>query len=173
MLSMCEAVSRGVAKKIYDASVEMNAKSIIFISINDMEDGYNLPAKHNVLSLKFSDITPVSIYKHGLFSENIRAMTGTHAKQILEFLDSYHEKEEEYYLIVHCAAGICRSGAISEFVYNAYGICERETNWHNKNKHIMPNHWVQNVLYNLWNERKEDAQKTNYYQRDSGIGKEY
>lgn len=62
---------------------------------------------HDILRLYFADSVP-KLNRTGLFS-------AVHAKEIITFLNKYHEIEKPFHLLVHCEAGISRSAAVAVF----------------------------------------------------------
>lgn len=118
---------------------------IAFISINDSNGSfYNKPLfeqEHsNVLTLWFDDVE-----KDGQISptnkEFTKAFTNEQAKSILEFLKI--NKNAETFL-VHCAAGISRSGAVGQFILD---YLKGDKDFFNiKNRHILPNGRVLRML---------------------------
>jgi predicted protein tyrosine phosphatase len=96
------AISRADANRLKDRASEFN-----IISINDPCDPYLFPAREypHVLSLMFHDTTNE---KSGLvvFTEEM-------AEDVKSYLDNNIDPKKN--LIVHCFAGICRSGAVATF----------------------------------------------------------
>jgi len=88
-----------------------------------------------VLFLQFDDvIVPES---------NQIPINDGHAKQILEFMETWKDKIED--LIVHCEAGICRSagaGAAISLIYNG------SDKWVFDNPMFVPNHLVYRTILN-------------------------
>ena len=96
------------------------------------------------LSLDFWDISPV---KHGKIKERYPEaifFDESHAKKIIKFVDEIQKSKESYPLVVHCAAGISRSGAIGTFVCD---YCKLDYHKFMKaNPYIMANPHVLRVL---------------------------
>ena len=98
-------------KGITNENVETYKKTF-FISINDTCGTDETPYfenKDNVIVLFFDDVETDIQTKHGI----AKAFTNIQAKQLLQFIDRNKDKES---CIVHCAAGISRSGAVGTFV---------------------------------------------------------
>jgi predicted protein tyrosine phosphatase len=72
-------------------------------------------------------------------------MTDEHANKIIDFIEKAHSSEENIMLLVNCMFGMCRSGAIADFVGNIYGFGCWDTKKRNPN--ILPNHWNQFLLF--------------------------
>ena len=83
---------------------ELDNKCIV-ISINDTDNNtiiYDNPKIIDVLRLEFDDITkPIHTFT---------PMNLSHTKEIKAFIDKY--KSDVCEIIVHCTAGISRSGAV-------------------------------------------------------------
>lgn len=86
------------------------------------------------ISLAFDDILPKHQEgnKYTLFDDKM-------AKRTLEFLEKIHSDKDESVLVLHCHAGISRSGAIAYFASQKYKI-----DFHDPN--IYPNRWVLELL---------------------------
>lgn len=128
--------------KITDENVE-SFDSVMFISI--MDTICSLPAwfsenHDNVLNLRFDDVE-----NDGEVSptqkESTKAFSEEQAKQLYEFIKKHREKET---CIVHCMAGISRSGAVGTFV-NGYAQGDWEY-FKRTNPYISPNPRVHRML---------------------------
>jgi predicted protein tyrosine phosphatase len=94
------------------------------------------------LSLQFHDIT-IEERKLVLFNEQ-------HANWIINFLDDIKDKVD--HLIVHCAAGISRSGAIGLFACRYFELDQKQFF---KENFIMPNPHILKVLNKVSNKENE------------------
>ena len=131
--------------KITDKNVE-KMDSIFFISIVDTDvfsvsrEPYFKEDHANVMTLKFDDVehdmmaSPTQAY-------DTRAFTEGQAKKLYEFIKTHREKET---CIVHCMAGISRSGAVGTFV-NGYAQGDWEL-FKRDNPFISPNGRVHRML---------------------------
>ena len=135
---------------IDDSNVE--SQDAMFISINNM---YREEDKHdkwgrtsyfkrhhkNVMIMHFPD---VGEDYHEKFPNDPKVFTPHKAKKLYEFIKANKDKSMA---IVHCAAGISRSGAVGTFIYDMYG---RDTmTWEEfkrKNPRICPNTHVYRLL---------------------------
>ena len=96
------------------------------------------------ISLRFADIKPdefnsyLKKHKDALTTD---VLGDSQATQILKFLDSL---KDESFLIVHCAAGISRSGAVGLFSCRYLGLDQAE--FRKMNRGISPNSHVLDVL---------------------------
>jgi predicted protein tyrosine phosphatase len=127
------------ANNIDDSNVE-ELKDIAFISIEDPYISINHINKHyfqkdydNVLNMDFYDIeksSKVNDYKYNPITEE-------QAKEIFDFI----EKHLNSSFIVHCEAGISRSGAVARFISNYYGYSDAQFK-----DYIMPNQLLLKLL---------------------------
>lgn len=125
---------------VNDKNVESKTK-LALISIVDTDgfDKYYFKQNHsNVLNLKFDDIEK-DIQKY-------KTMNVEQGKQIITFLKNI-DKENVVYLIVHCAAGISRSGAVATFA-NEFFELDNEV-FKTDNRFIHPNGNVLRILHSL------------------------
>jgi protein-tyrosine phosphatase len=97
------------------------------------------------LSLQFWDITEKDYPRvKERFNDAILFNTD-HAKQAFEFIKRIHEGDpEEAVLVVHCAAGISRSGAIGTFANDYYGLSY--TQFISDNPRIFANQFVLKLI---------------------------
>lgn len=81
---------------------------------------------------------------------NLILFNGEHAKKIIDFQKSLSDKIE--YIIIHCTAGISRSGAVATFLQSIYHKNDEDNEWFSRNnRHIIPNKHVLKVLNNYAN----------------------
>lgn len=127
-------------------------KNIFFISINDTTQTDRIPYfenKNNVLVLFFDDVEEdvcVSLNGKNII---VKAFTSEQAVELLSFLRKQGDKKK---CIVHCAAGISRSGAVGEFVNDYLG-----GDWYKfkkNNPYIHPNGLVLRTLKGELNKMK-------------------
>lgn len=136
---------------IDDSNVE--SKDMMFISVNQstmdmgfVRDSYMLKSyfkrQHpNVHIMHFGDYGEEYVYKFihegptGFFNEY-------KAKKLYEFIKANKDKS---IAIVHCSAGISRSGAIGTFIHDLYGTVTWEE-FKRTNPRIQPNHHVLKLL---------------------------
>lgn len=126
-------------------------KDILFISINDTEGRISEPYfenKENVLVLYFDDTTKdLEIPILGTNEiKKVVAFTKEQADEIIHFLDKNKNKK---LAIIHCAAGVSRSGAVGQFVNDYFGGDYFEFKKNNPNIH--PNPHVLRLLNNKVN----------------------
>lgn len=136
---------------INDDNVD-NSSVWAFISIqnskaldHNVNPYFKLEHKH-VLTLTFDDITdkdqdvldqyPGSV----LFNED-------HAKAIIEFVEAHLLSD----FVIHCTAGISRSGAVGEYVRRKLRV--NYDKYNRQNPHVLPNAWVLQQLTNADSEQ--------------------
>lgn len=134
-----------VDNSVNDKNVEEKTK-IALISITDTSgfDKHYFKTNHkNVLNLKFDDIEEdIGKYK---------TISIKQGRQIISFLEGIN-KDVVVYLLVHCAAGISRSGAVGTFA-NDYFKLDRDV-FKLDNPYIHPNGNVMRVLNNIMSGRQ-------------------
>lgn len=137
---------------IDDTTVDEYIK-VAFICINDSSgDYYHDPLfvhdHHNVLNLWFDDVENEGELSPTNKGEN-RAFSTQHASRIIEFLESNKHVDT---LMIHCAAGISRSGAVGRVALE-YLQGNRES-FKINNGQINPNPRVERMLNEAWHKRK-------------------
>lgn len=133
-----------------DDTVEIN-KNTAYISIICTEEcrkyyleddtGHWFKKEHsNVLNLDFDDITEDRMYKGHLF----KAMNEEQGDKCIEFIENNKNKNFE----IHCTAGISRSGAVAQFIFEFYNQDKvySESDFEYFNRHIRPNNHVLTLL---------------------------
>jgi predicted protein tyrosine phosphatase len=135
---------RAISRRNMIAMVEKNpniADRCFIISIGDPDDDLVFETEHpRVLSLRFHD-----------HCDSELSFADEHAEAILDFLEQVENSD----LIVHCGAGVSRSGAVAEFAaeYFRQKIDPRE--FTRNNSQIMPNQFVKKILVKQWNARTQ------------------
>jgi predicted protein tyrosine phosphatase len=117
-------------------------KNIAFISINDTGGTNQVPyfnenSNNNVLVLYFDDIEEDIQTEKRL----IKAFTIEQAKIVFNFIKNNEDKTT---FIIHCSAGISRSGAVGTFINDYFRQSYFE--FLEKNPHILPNGHVLRLL---------------------------
>ena len=122
-----------------------------FICINDSSgDYYHNPlfvsCHHNVINLFFDDVEndmEMSPTNH----KETRAFTENDAAKVIKFLDENYKTK---FLLVHCAGGISRSGAIGQFALDY--LKGDKNKFKLDNPQILPNARVLRLLNNKINQ---------------------
>lgn len=120
-------------------SIKKLPENHVLISINQEEPEELFPLKIDrnlpeVLTLRFSDITKPLDYK----GQMLYPINKKQTLQLLEFIEKYKDKN----FIIHCAAGISRSGAVAQFINETYGHSLKPEFW----KVSHPNNYVLYML---------------------------
>ena len=140
-----------LAKREFDKLMQVNDitdenvekfDSMIFISIVDTlcETNHFEKDHNNCITLKFDDVendlepSPTQIF-------STKAFTKDQAKKLFDFIKANRDKEK---CVVHCMAGISRSGAVGTFI-NGYAKGDWEL-FMRTNRNIMPNGRVHRML---------------------------
>ena len=137
-------------KGITNDNVEQYSNTF-FISINGTRAGDGIEwnktyftDKENVKVIFFDDVDKdytINIVGTGK-TETVKALTEQQAEELFEFIDKHKDKET---CMVHCAAGISRSGAVGQFI-NDYTRSDKEV-FKRNNPHILPNNLVVRLLH--------------------------
>lgn len=144
-----------ISYNINDNNVEARTNTY-FISINDsneMESWFKSNHK-NVLRLYFDDITEDVTHKQTVMIKGIPvtlderyiAMSEEQGKEIVKFTETIDINEVSA-VIVHCAAGISRSGAVGTFLQEYFNLDKNEFN--KMTPYIHPNPHILRILHNL------------------------
>lgn len=97
----------------------------------------------DIITLVFADITETDLKIVPELSKRYPIFTADKAQEILNFLNHLQKKDIKL-LLVHCDAGISRSGAIGIFAVRYLGLDESE--FRKKHKYIGPNSMVYDIL---------------------------
>lgn len=132
---------------INDSNVELY-KDFVFISINDFNKSSYFNEDHsNVLRLFFDDIAePTDSEKECIRLGIYKIFDDEQARKVIDFIiynDNQNTDVSKTY-IVHCAAGISRSGAIGEFLSDIYEISWEE--FKRMNPKVHPNSHIIKTL---------------------------
>lgn len=140
------------SKNITDGNVH-EYTSTAFIQIMGEHDSHHpdcalhFKKNHpNVLTLFFDDVDePLNIedLKTGNYIP-ITPMNEAQGGQIISFARSNEDKRT---FLVHCAAGVSRSGAVAKFLCEFFGMESKD--FYEMNPHTHPNQRIINILRNL------------------------
>lgn len=137
---------------VNDSNVE-DDKDFFFISINstpeaneEFSNSYFKENHSNVLILHFDDVTEDgNVSPFGDDLGKTKAFSEDQAKQIIEFLNKNKDKRA---CMLHCAAGISRSGAVGAFIADYFRVPFAE--YKRTNPQIRPNPHVSSTLNKLF-----------------------
>lgn len=147
---------------IDDSNIE--SQDMMIISINNHYRPYRKDSfKHDVESY-FKKQHPNALTMHfGDYNENNAIQKGNKgptgvfneykAKKLYKFIKDNKNKS---LAILHCGAGISRSGAVGNFIYDLYG--KNDMTWDEfkrKNPQIQPNIYILKLLRKVYEEDKK------------------
>ena len=144
-----------IEKRVTPANVEQQDR-ILFISINEQEDNltpdyhpYFPEDKANVKVMYFSDVErDMEVTKLDNSGDKIMvyAMTKEQAADLYHFIK--HNIKGKEAVLIHCTAGVSRSGAIAsfiqDFVSGSWQLFKQD------NPQIQPNAHVYRLLHDEW-----------------------
>lgn len=108
----------------------------------------------NVCSLDFWDITDKDYSEVKRFYSEVTLFSENQAKQVIDFLDLAQKDPEDSVLVVHCTAGISRSGAVATFACDYCGLSYNE--FMKANPFIYANPFVLRTLRRVANKDFND-----------------
>ena len=121
------------------------------ISINCSEDKFLAEGKdlnkmernglEMLMSIRFDDIKFVEYERIKAIHPKIILFNEDHARKVIEFVELAQKRPEPMSLLIHCTAGVSRSGAVAAFISEYLNI-----SFHDEN--IMPNSHILETLRN-------------------------
>lgn len=134
------------AKYVADGLVEKNADNRVFyLSINNPDDKDKTPFREdsdNFKSMWFYDIDNTIVEEST--GKIYEVISDEQLKEIYDYIVSHKDFD---YFIVHCSAGISRSGAVGSFANDMFG--ESYSEFKSRNKWISPNTYIIRKLNEL------------------------
>jgi predicted protein tyrosine phosphatase len=121
-------------------------KKYKIISIFDNDGPLFKEESENLLSLDFHDVTP------GWGYGGYRLFNKEQARLVVDFLCRLEPDDN---LIVHCRAGISRSGAVGTFAAMLHGESLELLN--RRHPTIYPNEWVLDLLAEAYREKQAET----------------
>lgn len=137
-------LSKGGFKKVLthlditEDNVELSDYTFISILNTDLigdNDGYLKSNKKNVLILNFDDVFEDS---------NKGSFTDKQALEIINFINENGDKIKNSKCVVHCSAGVSRSGAVGTFINDYFLFNSEDFKYFNHSIH--PNKLVLDIL---------------------------
>lgn len=151
MIKNITVVPRATLESIWDQFKPHEKKNVAVISIIDT-GAEKLKFSHRRLwAFRFDDCHPSSEFKFRHIPD-LKAMTREQAEKMVNVIQNLVLNRRQWHLVVHCTAGICRSGAVGLFANFLAGNDEEE--FRKRNPQILPNEWVFDSLCAVINERK-------------------
>ena len=135
---------------ITDSNIE-SYEIYAFISILDVAgldcEGYFDRDHDNLLTLHFGDYgEPDEDFPPGAGHFSVKQ-----ANKIIDYVEKHKDKQ---IMIVHCTAGISRSGAVAAFINDLYGNSYKE--FFNDNRQVQPNSYVSRILREQYRKKYPD-----------------
>jgi len=104
----------------------------------------------NYLSLEFWDLSDKEFDEVKADYPAAVLFDKEHAKKIIKFVEELQESDEKHKLIIHCDAGVSRSGAVGCFINDVRGGSHDMLML--KNPNILPSAYVSSVLNRVYRE---------------------
>ena len=128
--------------------IEKSSKDVFYLSINNPNDEDKTPIREDSDTFKsmwFYDIDE-DIY------DEVKDFTykTISDEQVDELYDFIMKNKDKKNFVVHCTAGVSRSGAVGEFVNDLFGIPYAE--FRKQNPNIIPNTYIKKKLNEKWNQ---------------------
>ena len=122
--------------------IEKSSKDVFYLSINNPDDEDKTPIREDSDTFKsmwFYDIDE-DIY------DEVKDFTykTISDEQLDELYDFIMKNKDKKNFVVHCTAGVSRSGAVGEFVNDLFGIPYAE--FRKQNPNIIPNTYIKKKL---------------------------
>ena len=122
--------------------IEKSSKDVFYLSINNPDDEDKTPIREDSYTFKsmwFYDIDE-DIY------DEVKDFTykTISDEQLDELYDFIMKNKDKKNFVVHCTAGVSRSGAVGEFVNDLFGIPYAE--FRKQNPNIIPNTYIKKKL---------------------------
>ena len=114
-----------------------------FISIIDNDEKKFDKLIDNFLQVKMWDIEE-DLFKNGQLK--YERPNDKELKNIVDFINKHKDKSA---FIVHCSAGISRSGAVATFLYDKFLSEIDKEQFRRENRYIIPNLYILNRLKSL------------------------
>jgi len=121
-----------------------NFPPVYYINLDFRED------RKNLMVLYFDDVSKnikSAVCLDGKIRE-AKVFTKKQAKKLVDFIELNKDKKS---CIVHCTAGISRSGAVGSFINDYYNNNSKE--FYRKHPNIEPNSVVKSLLKNEYEDR--------------------
>ena len=147
---------QAVNKKLFKDNLEilLEQENTALISILNSGRDRLTPDTQRVITLWFDDIHPTTTMTLGS-CEEYNAMNVVDALNLIEFVLALPTNINR--IIVHCSAGMCRSGAVADFLRVVFAV---DNLWFvQNNPQIIPNEWVRVLLWMTWKMKHSEDRK--------------
>lgn len=138
------AIPKAVAVNVKNRLLSDDGVAIISILDTDAKREFeDIPGK--ALTLWFDDLHPTTTGTVSMCLD-MKAADINDARSIIKFIK--HLPEGVNTIFVHCTAGICRSGAVVDFLRVVLDVDDIQ--FAKDNPNIVPNDWVRDILWMTW-----------------------
>jgi predicted protein tyrosine phosphatase len=136
LISKPEIINSWALVSVYNDQILVDIKELEILKSIKCED---------CLSLRFADLTKEQYEKlNNVEKRTIRSLfTKEQAEEFIKFINAVNEKDIKI-LMIHCAAGISRSGALGLFACRYLDLDEEK--FRKDNPNIFPNSYVMQLL---------------------------
>lgn len=110
---------------------------------------------NKILSLQFDDLRDDEVEKYTLMGSKPTLFSKEQANQVIDFIRVLQEEQKDSELVIHCHAGISRSGAIARFIADYLKIPFFDPL-------IRPNKYVLRTLWKVIDERQATDRFKNF-----------
>jgi predicted protein tyrosine phosphatase len=132
-----------------------NSNDMFIANKHGINDEHYFKQNHsNVLNMEFYDIDKEVEINGKVYVP----FTTEQANRIIDFIEV--NKNKHY--IIHCHAGISRSGAVAQFITDFYGWADKSTFRYQYSQRIVPNTEVTKKLKEEWFRRKSKLDSKEY-----------
>lgn len=149
VLSKVEFEALMLESGITDDNVHLQQETFFISILNTDAVGHNTPYfkqnHENVLVLTFDDVEYDIIGSH----RSILAFTQEQGEQLMAFIEKNVDRAQ---CLVHCSAGISRSGAVGAFISDYTG--KKYADFKKTNPYTKPNPTVMRIMNNIWRDKK-------------------
>ena len=109
---------------------------------------------NDILALQFADVSETESKDEDILDtiiniHNSRIFNKEDAEKIVSFVETLHRKENKETLVVHCMAGISRSGAVGMFINDLLRL--NHSTFQRDNPGIRPNPFILSILREVSN----------------------
>lgn len=137
-----------IPKFVAQGIVGTVAESVAIISILDSGEERVFEDDHKTKTFWFDDIHPTTVMTVASCYD-YKSMSVKQAEELIDFVMRLDKINK---IIVHCTAGICRSGAVADFLRVILDV--DDIVFLKDNPNIIPNTWVRDLLWSAWRDMK-------------------
>lgn len=144
-MKQIQALSKLIFDKNFDNKEFTYYHYACFISILDPDNNEQKfdNSIENFLQVKMWDI------EEDLFENSELKYEKPNNTELQKIVDFINKHKDKYVFIIHCSAGISRSGAVARFIYEKYHDEVDKNEFDKMNKNIQPNLFILNKLKQL------------------------